>query len=277
VDVREGDSDILVWDLQRGGFTRVTRDPGLDRTPVWANNDEILFSSMAEGAPMIFRQRADGTGKPEKLAEANGAPLFAVSMIGTRLIVSSTLGGPTVGDLLTLDVSRQSPGTAAPSPSTASSKLQPLVQGPAGELNGSVSPDERWLAYQSNESGMWEVYVQPFGDGASGLRATVSTMGGQQPRWSPSGQELFFISPRNEMMVVRVRDGKATSPERLFDGNKYFFGTTGGNPYFNYDIARDGRFLVLKPVGDASVGPPAPDHIMIVQHWTEELKRISGR
>ena len=282
VDVREGDSDIMVWDLQRGGFTRVTRDPGVDRTPVWANNEEIFFSSMAEGAPMIFRQRADGTGKPEKIAEAIGQPLFPVSMVGNRLIVSSTPSGPAAGDLMTVDrlpAAGETPGSA-PSLPTAQSKLQPLVQGPAGELNGSVSPDGRWLAYQSNESGTWEVYVQPFGAGASGPRATVSTMGGQQPRWSPGGQELFFVSPRNEMMVVTVR-GKntwtATPPERLFDGSKYFFGTTGGNPYFNYDIARDGRFLVLKPVGDASAGQPAPDHIMIVQHWTEELKRISGR
>jgi hypothetical protein len=104
-------------------------------------------------------------------------------------------------------------------------------------------------------------------------------MGGLQPRWSANSQELFYVSLRNEMMVVKFRPGNtwvAAPPERLFDASKYFFGTSGGNPYFNYDIGRDGRFLLLKPIEDSATAPTA-DHIMIVQHWTEELKRLSGR
>ncbi len=279
LDVRDAETDIWVWDLQRKGFTRVTRDPNLDRTPVWANDNEILFSSMTEGTPTIYRQRADGTGTPERLADAiAGEPLFPSSLAGNRLLVNSTVGGPQSGDLVTIDVSRSAGSTATPLP-----KPQALVMGPAGEINGTVSPDGRWLAYQSNESGMWEVYVQPYGAGTTGLRATVSNTGGVQPRWSLNSPELFYVSGRNEMMVVKVRPGTTwmtSVPERLFDAGKYFFGVdagAGGNPFFNYDVARDGRFLMLKSSTAEQATAPTPDYIMIVQHWTEELKRISGR
>ena len=268
-----------MWDLLRKAFTKITRDSNLDRTPVWANNDEILYSSATEGTPTIYRQRADGTGTPEKLVEpVAGEPLFALSLAGNRLLVSSAAGGPGNADLLALDVSRPAGSTATPLP-----KLQPLMTGPAGQVNGTVSPDGRWLAYQSNESGMWEVYVQPYGAGATGLRATVSNTGGVQPRWSADGRELFYVTERSQMMVVKVHPGTTwgtSVPEQLFDAGKYFFGISGaaaGNPFFNYDVARNGRFLMLKSTSAEQGGTPMPDYIMIVQHWTEELKRISGR
>jgi serine/threonine-protein kinase len=275
VDVREGDSDIWVWDLQRNGPTRVTRDPGLDRTPVWENNEEILFSSMAEGTATIFRQRADGTGKPERLTDTPaGEGLFPGALAGTRLLISTIPTTITNGDVLTLDLSRTAGTTAG------RRQVQPLVVGPAGEMNGSVSPDGRWLAYQSDESGSLEVYVQPYGNGATGLRATVSNTGGLQPRWSANGQELFYISGGSEMMAVKVGRGNTWSgaaPVKLFDASKYFLGggTTGlgANPFFNYDIAPNDRFLMVKSNAGAS-GAPIPDDIRIVEHWTEELKRL---
>jgi hypothetical protein len=106
------------------------------------------------------------------------------------------------------------------------------------------------------------VYVQPFGSGASGPRQTVSTMGGIQPRWSTNGQELFYLSPQNEMMFVKVRPGStwsASPPERLFDPSRYFFGSTG-NPFWMYDVTREGRFLMVKSPEVAGGRPPA-DHI----------------
>jgi hypothetical protein len=102
---------------------------------------------------------------------------------------------------------------------------------------------------------VWEVYVQPYGAGATGLRATVSNTGGVQPRWSADGRELFYVTERNQMMVVKVRPATTwgtSAPEQLFDASKYFFGLSGaaaGNPFFNYDVARNGRFLMLKPTG----------------------------
>jgi Tol biopolymer transport system component len=154
--------------------------------------------------------------------------------------------------------------------------VEPLIRTSAGESNGAVSPDGRWLAYQSNESGNWDIYVQPFGAGVTGVRSTVSNAGGTQPRWSHDGRELFFVSPANEMMRVRVAAGttwSAGTPEKLFDASPYFWGGTG-NPYFMYDIARDGRFLVVKLPTTPKSDTQGVDNLIVVQHWTEELKRL---
>jgi serine/threonine-protein kinase len=145
-----------------------------------------------------------------------------------------------------------------------------------GETNGAISPDGRWLAYQSNESGNFDIYVRPFRDLERGARATVSTAGGTQPRWAPNGRELFYLSPRNEMMSVRVGSGdtwSATTPEKLFDATAYFIGGTG-NPFFNYDVAKDGRFLMMKPIAGATTEGNTTANLVVVQNWTEELKRL---
>jgi hypothetical protein len=132
------------------------------------------------------------------------------------------------------------------------------------------------LAYQSSESGNWDIYVRPFRDLEHGVRSTVSTGGGTQPRWAPNGRELYYLSPRNEMMRVSVGTGDRWSsgiPEKLFDAGAYFNGGQG-NPYFNYDIAKDGRFLMIKPVGGATPEGSTAANVMVVEHWFEELKRL---
>ena len=146
----------------------------------------------------------------------------------------------------------------------------------AGVGMARVTPDGRWLAYQSNESGNWDIYVRLMSDFERGTRFTVSTGGGTQPRWARNGRELFYLSPRNEMMSVQVGSGDAWSPGKpvkLFDAAGYY---TGGpvNPYFNYDVAKDGRFLMIKPKGEpASEGAPTTN-LIVIQHWFEELKRL---
>jgi eukaryotic-like serine/threonine-protein kinase len=168
-----------------------------------------------------------------------------------------------------LPLDHRSPGLTPPG------ELQPVVKTPNGEGNGSVSPDGRWLAYQSNESGSWEIYVRPFAD-RNGERSVVSTGGGTQPRWSADGRELFYVSSRNEMMHVQVASASTWSPgtpEVLFDARQYYLGAVLANPYFMYDVAKDGRFLMIKP----AAGSKAQDttaNLIVVQNWFEELKRL---
>jgi serine/threonine-protein kinase len=264
----------------RKGFTRVTKDPGLDRDAVWADNERLFYSSMADGAPTIYRQRADGTGTPERVERAPSTrPHFPTSAVARRHppLVQRFAGGGPVADLMMLRLDRRdASGTASSQAPNDPSVVEPLVQTAAGEINGSVSPNGRWLAYQSNESGNWDIYVQPFGAGASGLRSTVSNAGGIQPRWSRDGQELFYVSPNNEMMRVRVTAGttwSAGAPEKLFDASAYLWGGTG-NPYFMYDIAKDGRFLLVKQPPTTKSDTLGVDSLIVVQHWTEELKRL---
>jgi hypothetical protein len=280
VDIREAENDIWVWDLRRGGFTRVTRHRDQDRTPVWADNDHLYFSGTMENTPTVYRQRADGFGEPEKITDGTpGEPLFPLSLAGDTLIVANTAGGVGVADLVTLAIPPPPAGDATPTPKSPRLPIaKPLVGGSDGALNGIVSPDGQWLAYQSNESETWEVYVQPFGPGTAGPRQTVSTTGGIQPRWSADGQELFYVSPRGEMMVVKVQPGKtwtSSPPARLFDASRYFFGGTG-NPFWMYDVSRDRRFLMVKSPQAANV-PPSADHIYVIQNMGEELKQRAER
>jgi len=128
------------------------------------------------------------------------------------------------------------------------------------------SPDGRWLAYVSDESGRDKVYVQPYA--ASGEKQLISPEGGTEPQWSPDGRELFFRQGR-QMMSVQVKQTEATltagRPQLLFEG-PYVMGNAGE---VNYDISPEGqRFLMIKET------EPAPAQINVVLNWFEELKRL---
>ncbi len=143
-------------------------------------------------------------------------------------------------------------------------------------MNGNISRDARWLAYQSNQSGNWDIYVQALNSNGVGSRSTVSTAGGTQPRWAPNGRELYYISSGNEMMRVVVGGGAAWSagpPERLFDASAYFIGSIA-SPFFNYDVARDGRFLMIKPLPRPTSDADTSFNLIVVQSWFEEFRRL---
>ena len=153
-------------------------------------------------------------------------------------------------------------------------RVTPLVQTPFSELNGVISPDGRWLAYEANDSGQFEIYVRPFPEVNSG-HWQVSTGGGTRPLWAPNGQELFYVAPSGALMRVgvdRSQTWTATTPTKLI--KEGYFTVEGGNPGRTYDISPDGqRFLMIKPGG----GPDqtaAPTSLVVVQNWTEELKRV---
>ena len=145
---------------------------------------------------------------------------------------------------------------------------------PVRERNGVVSPDGRWLAYEANDSGRFEIFVRPFPDVNSG-HWQVSTGGGTRPLWARNGQELFYVSPTGALMRVGVERGAvvgghaadAAGQGRLRHGcRRSIAGRT-------YDIAPDGqRFLMIK---DADSDQTAvPTSLIVVQHWGEELKRL---
>jgi serine/threonine-protein kinase len=144
---------------------------------------------------------------------------------------------------------------------------EPLVQTPFGELHGEISPDGRWLAYQSEG----QIWVRPFPDVNRG-RWQASQAGGAQPLWARSGRELFYLGSGGLMMVRFEEDGATWKPEppvKLFD-----WPGTGGNTR-SYDVAKDGRFLMLKPVeGEGSEQAAAPSSLVVIQHFDEELKRL---
>ena len=152
-------------------------------------------------------------------------------------------------------------------------RVTPLLQTPFDEQSGMVSPDGRWLAYESDVRGRFEISVRPFPNTSAG-QWQVSTAGGTRPVWAPSGRELFFLGADGALMRVPVEATatmwNAGTPMKLLEPRYY---TGQGNPNRSYDVSRDGqRFLMIKA---ASADPTtAPPGIIVVQHFDAELKRL---
>jgi Tol biopolymer transport system component len=196
---------------------------------------------------------ADGTGTAERLTRsAEGQRPRSVTPDGKLLVVSG-VGSKTGNDLNLVSMEGQH-------------DLRPLLHSSFDESLAEISPDGRWIAYQSNESGPNEIYVRPFPEVDKG-RWQVSNGGGFQPRWSRDGRELFFRQPPDNVMAAAIRaDGSsfvAAKPVALFSTMNY-----GA-----YDVAPDGRFLVIKfGVSDQQ------QQVVVVQNWIEELKaRVAAK
>jgi serine/threonine-protein kinase len=248
VSVVSGTSKPQLWvkHLDRGPAAKVA-DVGLQ--PSWSpDGKSIVFVSDFD----IDRVPADGSTLPVPVLTShsnnvrNGAPAYSPD--GKWLIVNH--GGTDI-------FGRRTDGDTA---------LVPLVAGPAVELRGTVSPDGRWLAYQSDETGRSEVYVRPFPD-TKISKHQVSTRGGAFPRWSHDGRELLFVDERLDLIAVPVTLSPtfaAGTPRRLFAAADF-------NPLsFPFDVSHDGRrFLMARPADARSM---RADQLVIVQNFFTELK-----
>jgi len=252
--------DLWAWDFMRLTLTRLTFASGLDSYPVWTPEGRRLFFASDREQPgrNLYAQAADGTGAAERLTTSpNQQNATAITPDGTRLLFTEN-APPTNEDVMQVTVS-------------GSHTVTPLVHTSAAERNGIVSPDGRWLAYEANDSGPFEIYVRPYPDTASG-RWQVSTGGGTRPLWSRDGRELFYVSSANGMMRVgvdRAASWTATAPTMLLkDGSVVSAEQNVGR---NYDVSPDGqRFLVVKPVNASNEAP----QLVVVQHFDEVLKRL---
>jgi serine/threonine-protein kinase len=155
------------------------------------------------------------------------------------------------------------------------SDVRTLLQTPFDERHAVVSPDGRWLAYESDSSSRFEIYIRPFPNAAGG-QWQVSPMGGTRPVWARNGRELFYFSPDGALMGVAVKTSYTTwsagTPTKLLEP-RYFTGASniGG---MSYDVSPDGRrFLMIKQAGNDQTA--APPQIVIVKNWIEELKRLA--
>jgi Tol biopolymer transport system component/tRNA A-37 threonylcarbamoyl transferase component Bud32 len=251
--LRETAVDCMLWsyDLERGTLTRITFD-GDNHDPLWTpDGARVTFRSERTTAPSPYWKNADGTGSAEQLVAADNT-MSPSSWSSDGRLLSIVENDPLTGnDILIFE------------PKTG--KTRPFLATDFDEDHPVFSPDGRWIAYDSNESGRTEVFVRPFP--GPGAKLQISARGGIGPIWSHDGREIFFASG-STMMAVEVKTEPTfhASPAReLFEGNYLW-----ERPR-NYDVSPDGsRFVLLAPKGDLS----NDDELRIVVNWFAELRRL---
>jgi eukaryotic-like serine/threonine-protein kinase len=262
VGISGNDVGVWVYDLARGVLTRVAKT-AIMPSPAWTpDGKRLTFNDTHAGPWNLYWMPADGSGTAERLTTSeNGQSVGSWSPDGHVLAFSEM--DPTIGYNIQV-LKLEGEPSALP---RAGRKPQPFLQTPSNGSAPMFSPDGRWLAYQSNESGRNEVYVRPFP--GPGGKSQISTEGGTEPVWARNGRELFYRNGDKIMVVaVETKPGLAAAkPKPLFEGqyepSLYAFSA-------NYDVSADGqRFLMLK---SSEQGTPATQ-INVVLNWFEDLKR----
>ena len=260
LDIRDQENDIWIWDLMRASLTRLTFDPAIDFSPVWTTDGRrVMFGSQRSDPTALYAQLADGAGSA-RLVMKGAKALAPNSMTPDGKQMVAREGTPGAYDLALVHLE-------------GNPRTEPLIHTRFNEQNGEVSPDGRWLAYQSNESGQDEIYVRPF-PAVEGGRWQVSTGGGQHPLWARNGRELFYDDPKAQALMsapVQTTENFGTgNPAKILDLRPYSFAPTA-RPY---DLSLDGqRFLMIRKtaVGDRTPTPTSSS-MTVVLNWFEELK-----
>jgi dipeptidyl aminopeptidase/acylaminoacyl peptidase len=247
--------DIWVFDLARGTNTRLTFDAGDDLNPLWSpDGTRLAFTSDRKGERDIWWKMADGSGQDELVYEAKGGQKNIEAWSGDgRYLVYNYQPASKPTHLWAL-------------PLTGERKPLPLIEAPYPVQYAAISPDSRWLAYTSRETGRNEVYVTAFQPGATGGKWQISSEGGEQPSWRGDGREMYFMRG-GQLMAVQVKmSGKsfeAGIPRALFEVAPL----AGGRNRF-VPSADGQRFLmVLSPEVEAR----APFEVLV--NWTSLLRR----
>jgi len=270
VAVRDQQNDIHIFDLKRGTLMRLAPNPSADSSPIWTpDGQRIVFTSNRDGTSNLYSQAADGTGTVERLTTSPDAQLPSWVAPDGSGILGSEISPRTAGDVVWFPLKGPAGQSAPRAASSPGWPVERLVQSPAIDYLPEVSPNGRYIAYQSNETGRQEIYVRPFPRVNDGVWQ-VSIDGGTRPAWAPGGGELFYLSPSHVLTAVPVQTSGASfvfgNPTRLFGT---FANTQEIYTSREYDVAADGRFLMAR--SNVS-GDPKPASIVVVLNWFEELK-----
>ena len=250
----QSNTDVWLIDVLTGVATRFTFDAAIDRRPLWSPDGmKIIFESNRKNAFDLYTTASSGVGAEQLLhGSANQKRAYSWSHDGRFVLYGEN--SPTTGsDLwaLTMQEDRKRVGIATT---------------PFDERNGQFSPDDQWVAYQSDESGRLEIYVVSFPAGRS--KRQVSTGGGAWPRWRPDGKELFFVALDGRMMgatILASRTGfEMAAPTTLFETHIQ----TGRANKDPYDVSRDGRFLM-----DVVTNDPMTSPITLLLNWSPEHEK----
>ncbi len=263
LDDRTADNDIWVWDFVSETRIRLTLGENGGTYPVWTPDGTRIAYDPGTGD--IAWKAANNTGRPESLAAGllspAGTPPHFFSPSGDALVFRAQSSPETGNDIGMISVG-------------SNAETIWLLREPYQERNAELSPDGRWMAYQSDESGRWQIYVRPFPDVEDNLWQ-VSNAGGLRPLWSRDGQELFFLEPGppERLMAAAIEATETTfsfgSRTPILDWPYLGASGPGGR---TYDVSPDGqKFLALKEGGSEGT----TQQIIVVQNWFEELRRLA--
>jgi eukaryotic-like serine/threonine-protein kinase len=268
--IEDQEFDIWTWDFARESLARLTFGSSSDWLPRWTpDGRRIVFRSDRAGQANLYSIASDGVGPVERLTTSNNDQYpNSITPDGTALLFCE-LRPKTGFDILRLPLAA-SQGTGRPTPSDEGrSQSTSLESSPSAEYSANISPDGRYFAYQSGESGgRFAIYVRPFPNASQGLWQ-ISTEGGTAPVWARTGRELFYLDESNTLMAVPVQ---TSGPNFSFGRPAKVFDTKYSGDFYSYDVTPDGRrFLMMKEstAGDRS----HPPNMVIVLNWHEELKR----
>jgi Tol biopolymer transport system component len=250
------DADIWVYDMARKSFSRFTFGGG-HSTPIWSPDGGTIYYSSQQGAHWgVWRKASDGSREAELLTEMPGA---------FRILLDSTSSD---GKIFYASITTPHSGSDIDRLAVAKdAKPEPVVNTPFDDFGAEPSPNGEWLAYESLESGRPEIYVR--GAGASGGKWQISNAGGEEPRWSHDGRELFFRN-NNQLMVVPVEMRPTFQPgtPRVLLDAVYNLRSDSG---VSYSVAPDGSFLMIRH----AVQQNSSHDLHAVLNFSEELRRAA--
>jgi len=263
MSIQDGNEDIWIHQFARPqSMTRVTFDPGVDTTPLWSPDSRYLyFASLRTGSGDLFRRRADGTGTVETIWGGPQSEYPAdITPDGRTLLFGVDAGGNN-WNIMALSLSDRG---GAPSPGR---EPRPLLDSGFAEGGTKLSPDGRWLAYNTDETTPTQVFVRPFPDVAS-ERWQVSTDGGINPTWSSNGKEIYYRHG-NKMMAVAVENQptfRPGLPRELFEADYYYAPDLSVQYDLEYPDRR--RFLMIRKLPDNRT-----TKLVYVGNWAAELRQ----
>jgi serine/threonine-protein kinase len=254
VDIEAETVGVWIYDFARATLTPVTTGEGSSQAPRWTpDGRRLVYRGTRMGSRNLWWKTVDDTVGEERVTTGEGVQAPGSWSGDGRWLVYADAGPATGFDVWAL-------------PTDGDRKPRAVLRTPVAEWYPRLSPDGRWLAYTSDESGRPEVLVQAFPEPLA--RTQISTNGGLEPVWSRDGRELFYLNG-DAMMAVEIRTSPtftAGSPRKLFEG-RYVAGPNGVS---SYDVSADGRFLRVQPMHP----DPPTDQIQVTLNWFEELKRL---
>ncbi|MCL4523997.1 MAG: serine/threonine-protein kinase [Acidobacteria bacterium] len=259
--VQDAQNDIWVADPTRGTMSRLSFDPSEDETPLWSPDGRtIMWTATRSGiARGIFRRAADGSGKEELVWTLDKHAHLRDWLPDGKAIILEVQDSKTGTDIWRLDLGEKPTAT-------------PYLQTEFNERNSRLSPDGRWMVYNSDESGKEEVYIQSFP--AAGAKVQVSSKGGDQPAWARNGKSVFYRG-ENAIQEVSFESSPrlAVGKPRVLFPDHFESPQVGGHT--GYDVFPDGRFLMIQsPDARLSSGAARYDFVFVF-NWFEEVKRLA--